>query len=587
MAAHFDPYYKWLGISPQNQPPDLYRLLALERFESDLEVIEAAANRQMIYIQGCAAGPYVEHSQKLLNEIAAARLCLLDVRRKTEYDAELRDKLAAGAHTVRLAPPVDAPILAGTRTGMDAIVGSAVPPPAPARPKARPAEAPIAIHDEPSTRSARRVPRKQGQPVITVLVLGFLAVIVLAVAGYLLLRSEGSKGGTLSSLLPSGTNVKPSTPAASTQPETLPGAGTTSSPGLPKKKAPPEFPPFPTAPPAADPPTSQPASEELFREAEEALSRRDLNAAVQSLTKVADDPSATKRPQAQALLAQIATVTANDWARQQLSQLDNASLEMFRQGKMQFQFQGLHPALVSVAHETLNRNLPEVMKSRGMNPPPNRPPPGQPMVPEKQALPDAPAVQNPAAAPDTPSAPQKTAAEPTDPVELLKSRGLKRVWNTWILNDEARCMELIEKAKEAEQHQREIQKEVTAARKKVELARRSLERDEAAVKRAEATGDPLSGTPAHDKLVDRATSSREAHESAAGDLSRVSQDHDAAARQAADALSEARRLAGTLDDQYRKMTVDPQIQDSLRQLEQKLGPSDEFKALRGDLNRVK
>ncbi|MCE9554846.1 MAG: hypothetical protein K8T91_15940, partial [Planctomycetes bacterium] len=220
MAEHFDPYYKWLGISPQNQPPDLYRLLALERFETDLEVIEAAANRQMIYIQGCAAGPYVEHSQKLLNEIAAARLCLLDVRRKAEYDAVLRDKIAASTRTVRTAPPLDDEMLAGTRVGMDTTVVSAVPPPAPARPKPRPPEAPISIHDEPSARTVRRAPRKKGQPVATVLILAFLAVIVVAVAAYLLLRSEENKGGTLAGVIPSQTNGKAATPGTSTKQET-------------------------------------------------------------------------------------------------------------------------------------------------------------------------------------------------------------------------------------------------------------------------------------------------------------------------------------------------------------------------------
>lgn len=580
MAEHFDPYYKWLGISPQNQPPDLYRLLALERFETDLEVIEAAANRQMIYIQGCAAGPYVEHSQKLLNEIAAARLCLLDVRRKAEYDAVLRDKIAAGTRSARPAtevPPVDDNMLTGTRVGMESTVVSPAPPPAPARPRSRPPEATIAIHDEPTARSVRRAPRKQGQPVATVLILAFLAVIVVAAAAYLLLRSEENKSGTLAGGIPSQSNVKPPTPGPLTQSETAPRTGTTTSPGPPKKETPPGFPPFPTAPPVPDPPAGQDASEKLFRTAEEALSRRDLNAAVQALTKVADDPSAPKRPQAQALLTQIATVTSNDWARQEFVQVDNPSLDAFARRRIRFELPDLHPALVSVAHETLYRVLPEIMKSRGMAPPPSGPvppPPSGPTPPPEQQPPAPPAGQNP------------PATEPTDLTELLKSRGLKRVWRTWILNDEARCLDLIEKAKEAEQRQREIQKDVTAARKKVESARRSLERDEAAVKRAEATGAPASGTPEHDKLVDRATASREAHETATADLSRVSQDHADAAKQASDALTEARPLAGSLDDQYRKMTVDPQIQNSLRQLEQLLGPSDEFKAMRGDLNRI-
>ena len=52
----FDPYYKWLGIPPNEQPPHHYRLLGLQLFERDVEVIEAAANRQMAYVQQRASG---------------------------------------------------------------------------------------------------------------------------------------------------------------------------------------------------------------------------------------------------------------------------------------------------------------------------------------------------------------------------------------------------------------------------------------------------------------------------------------------------------------------------------------------------
>ena len=46
----FDPYHKWFGIAPKDKPPNHYRLLAIDRFESDPEVIDAAANRQMAYL---------------------------------------------------------------------------------------------------------------------------------------------------------------------------------------------------------------------------------------------------------------------------------------------------------------------------------------------------------------------------------------------------------------------------------------------------------------------------------------------------------------------------------------------------------
>jgi hypothetical protein len=91
--AMFDAYHKWLGIPPKDQPPNHYRLLGLELFETDPEVIDAAANRQMSYLQKCAIGPNVALSQKLLSEIAAARICLLNADKRTIYDAELRAEL--------------------------------------------------------------------------------------------------------------------------------------------------------------------------------------------------------------------------------------------------------------------------------------------------------------------------------------------------------------------------------------------------------------------------------------------------------------------------------------------------------------
>jgi hypothetical protein len=48
--ATFNPYHKWLGISLKEQPPNHYRQLGIDVFESDPEVIEAAADRQMAYI---------------------------------------------------------------------------------------------------------------------------------------------------------------------------------------------------------------------------------------------------------------------------------------------------------------------------------------------------------------------------------------------------------------------------------------------------------------------------------------------------------------------------------------------------------
>lgn len=94
MSEQFDPYYVWLGIPPKDQPPNHYRLLGIEVFEDNEQVIDVAANRQTTYLHEMASGPNAKHSQQLLNEIAGARNCLLDPVRKSRYDEELRQQFA-------------------------------------------------------------------------------------------------------------------------------------------------------------------------------------------------------------------------------------------------------------------------------------------------------------------------------------------------------------------------------------------------------------------------------------------------------------------------------------------------------------
>ena len=43
----FDPYHKWLGIPPKDQPPNHYRLLGVDLFESDPDVIDAGGSESI------------------------------------------------------------------------------------------------------------------------------------------------------------------------------------------------------------------------------------------------------------------------------------------------------------------------------------------------------------------------------------------------------------------------------------------------------------------------------------------------------------------------------------------------------------
>src|SRR5215469_338512 len=97
MPEVFDPYRKWLGIPPAEQPPHHYRLLGIGLFEDDADVISIAADRQMAHVRTFQTGPHSALSQKLLNELAAARLALLDSEKKAAYDQQLRGKLGSSA----------------------------------------------------------------------------------------------------------------------------------------------------------------------------------------------------------------------------------------------------------------------------------------------------------------------------------------------------------------------------------------------------------------------------------------------------------------------------------------------------------
>ena len=104
MGPSFDPYHKWLGIPPEEQPPSHYRLLGIKDFETDPDVIEAAADQRMGHLRRYQTSQHSELSQRLLNKVSAARICLLNPSKRAAYDEQL--KLAMLAAT---APPVPQP----------------------------------------------------------------------------------------------------------------------------------------------------------------------------------------------------------------------------------------------------------------------------------------------------------------------------------------------------------------------------------------------------------------------------------------------------------------------------------------------
>lgn len=85
----FDPYRKWLGIPDGQRPPTHYQLLGIAPDEHDRDVINAAVVRQSAFVRNFQTGEHAEDATRLLNEIAAAKVCLLDPVKRAEYDARL------------------------------------------------------------------------------------------------------------------------------------------------------------------------------------------------------------------------------------------------------------------------------------------------------------------------------------------------------------------------------------------------------------------------------------------------------------------------------------------------------------------
>jgi hypothetical protein len=208
MPEGFDPYHRWLGIQPEEQPANHYRLLGLVPFEEDPEVIRDAADQRMAHVRTYSLGPTAEMSQEILNELGAAKACLLSAEDKAEYDCRLRARIAKTAEQPQ-------PVVAGDALKPD----------------------PVA-KQPPSARSSNRSRQ-------TAAVVGVCALICAALVGYWMSTkpSEGPQGDT-----------QANADASANQPQ----QDSSASAGLesPAQPDPPATPPPATEPPEPQPPAT-------------------------------------------------------------------------------------------------------------------------------------------------------------------------------------------------------------------------------------------------------------------------------------------------------------------------------------------
>lgn len=161
MSDEFDPYAVWLGIEPDERPINHYQLLGIDLFEADPATIEAAAEQQMVHVRTFQTGPRGRYTQPILNELAAARLCLLNADKKAAYDQMLEGlQLVDAAPTTPEAPPV-------------------VPPPVPAPPPVSDLSETVAPAAPVHVQSDRLSQRGADSPwIVALLIVGLIAGVV-------------------------------------------------------------------------------------------------------------------------------------------------------------------------------------------------------------------------------------------------------------------------------------------------------------------------------------------------------------------------------------------------------------------------
>ena len=119
MSDDFDPYYTWLGIPANDQPPNHYRLLGVQPFEDNPDVISNAADQRMAHVRTFQTGKRARYSQRVLNELAAASVQLLDPEKKLAYDTKLKAELQSPPSKPVLASADERIIIAPTELDED------------------------------------------------------------------------------------------------------------------------------------------------------------------------------------------------------------------------------------------------------------------------------------------------------------------------------------------------------------------------------------------------------------------------------------------------------------------------------------
>jgi hypothetical protein len=310
MGESFDPYLQWLGIRDPQRPPNYYRLLGVELFEPDPDVLTNAVDRQMAHVRTFQSGTHSVDSQRILNELAGAKICLLNAERKAQYDAQLQAQQAA-AHQMPAAVPGREAMPAQPEISTPAALWPAVARPVPLYSAPQSAAAgPVAEEAAPGGPDAGA--SDEGSPLVSIAI-AVLVAMILVLLGLIVLYSsspreesdesvatDGSNGGTAAEPDPEGK------PQAEIEPKTKPEAKPEAKPqAKPETKR--------EEKPETKPEVKLPPVEESIRLARAAMAARRVAAAQRDLTlaekaAVAGSPEAAEVARLRAVLAHLETL---------------------------------------------------------------------------------------------------------------------------------------------------------------------------------------------------------------------------------------------------------------------------------------
>jgi hypothetical protein len=185
----FNPYREWLGLGANS--PNHYELLGLPLQESDTATIAGAAERAITRVRSFRPGPLAREWAGLLDEIRAAKECLLNADRRGQYDT---DQAQAAAADPILPPESPAETETAALESLPAAI--AIPIPLPALP------APMVVAEQPIPpainttaqrtiiRTATTLPPKNSRSWGLTVTWGTIIVLCLVVAGLSYRMSE-------------------------------------------------------------------------------------------------------------------------------------------------------------------------------------------------------------------------------------------------------------------------------------------------------------------------------------------------------------------------------------------------------------